>query len=317
MNRIKLVYINLDRRPDRREVVEKQFDKQGVSVNRFSGIDGKNIVVDQDLEKMFEGNNFQYRRGVVGAALSHTTLWRELATSDDYDYYLIFEDDINLHAKFKEHLGTLEGLLENNNPDFVFLGYHTDKHYMRNPSLFGIMRRGFYLYKMPTTEHVWGGLFSYLISKEFAKKMVKLIDKEGIKEPIDTFILKKTQPFCSQPILVNSPFMTFHNGVDSDIQYDMLGIHDDYDFYPEMDSPGNDIRWSTSKKFINLKAEADADENCVGFNTYAFLKSKVTTPDKFVKLPGCNSILHGLYVKRNHPNNQEYRDYLSSKLPRL
>ena len=50
---------------------------------------------------MFHGNNFGSRRGVIGCALSHYDLWKQLVTDKKHDCYLVLEDDITLCQNFK------------------------------------------------------------------------------------------------------------------------------------------------------------------------------------------------------------------------
>ena len=41
---------------------------------------------------LFKDNNFAFKRGVVGCALSHYNVWKQIAESD-YEYCAVFEDD--------------------------------------------------------------------------------------------------------------------------------------------------------------------------------------------------------------------------------
>jgi hypothetical protein len=76
--------LNLDRRPDRwstfvghmESVVSSAFVDRCV---RHSAIDGQTLAMTPDIEHTFRGNDFAYRRGIVGCALSHISIWRDLA----------------------------------------------------------------------------------------------------------------------------------------------------------------------------------------------------------------------------------------------
>ena len=52
----------------------------------------------------FEKNEFNYRKGVIGCALSHYNLWKMLLNDFNNNYYCIFEDDIIFIDNFKEKL---------------------------------------------------------------------------------------------------------------------------------------------------------------------------------------------------------------------
>lgn len=71
---------------------------------------------------------------------------------------------------------------------------------------------------------------------------------------------------------------------------------DGYKFYKNKDSTGNDIRHIKCTSLDELKVSADNDPNCLGFNTYGFLKNYINNECDLIEL---NSINHdGLYVKQ-------------------
>lgn len=294
----KIKYINLDRRADRLIKFVEQMEKQGVdNYDRYSAIDGKNLVIDDKLKQMFRNNKFNWRGGILGVTLSHTNLWRELINGDD-DYYIIFEDDITLTDTFKPLFDDFLKKIEEKTYPFIFLGYHTDRQFIRNPFFIKKKENEITIYPQSAKKFIWGGLFAYAIHRDTAKLYIDNIDKDGIQDPIDTYILAQEKLYTCHPLIVDSPFMTYYNCVDSDIQYDIISIFDKYDFYQFCDSPGNDIRWVSAKTFDELKIAADNDPECVAFNTYGFLKRKICDPKNFVNLPSINSKSHGIYVKR-------------------
>jgi len=312
MVKITAHYINMDRRKDRKEKVEKEFIRENFECKRYSAFDGSTITKNDKVCDLFEGNKFNYRRGIMGAALSHIGLWKKLVESDD-DYFLIFEDDITLKEHFSAYYHKLLKQLNKFNAqtycDILFLGYHNDV-FDENQSkkLMGVNYCNFSKIIKVTDDikkFVWGGLFSYIIHRNFAKQMLDDIDK--ITEPIDTFVLKYPNLYIFVPLIVTSPLMTFYSCADSDIQYDILSIYDDYVFFQYKDSPGNDIYWSNVLTFEELKTLADIDPKCVAFNTYAWLKYDILHPDNFIKMPGINSCSHGIYVKKGKLDELGYR----------
>jgi hypothetical protein len=69
-----VVVINLDRRADRWEQFQERSASLGhrsTCVWRFSGFDGRNSQMSAGLKRIFEGNDFYYHPGVMGATLSH------------------------------------------------------------------------------------------------------------------------------------------------------------------------------------------------------------------------------------------------------
>ena len=71
---------------------------------------------------------------------------------------------------------------------------------------------------------------------------------------------------------------------------------DDYKFYPNKDSGGNDYKFVANKSIEDLKEMCDNNEDCKGFNTLGFLKSEIKPEREFINL---NNIYcgGGLYVK--------------------
>lgn len=301
MIKVSAHYINMERRPDRKEKIEKEFAREKVICNRYNAFDGSTITKNHDLCKLFKGNNFNYRRGVMGAALSHIGLWRKLIASDN-DYFLIFEDDIKLRKNFNACYQILLKQLNDLKCDIVFLGYHNDVFdENQNKKLMGEAYVNFMNIIAVTDDikdYMWGGLFSYIISRGFAKKLIDDIDKNCLKEPIDTFVYNHKNLHVFVPLIVTSPLMTFYSCADSDIQYDILSIYDDYVFFQYKDSPKNDIRWVNALTFEELKAAADKEPGCIAFNTYAWLKYDIIHPKDFILMPGSNSNAHGIYVRK-------------------
>jgi len=97
--------INLDRRPDRwAEVTKQPAVKKFPNLQRFSGVDGKTIDLENDKRISTLGRyniKTNSRRshdmldsiGGVGCALSHIALWTKLVNSSE-NVFLILEDDI-------------------------------------------------------------------------------------------------------------------------------------------------------------------------------------------------------------------------------
>ena len=85
-------------------MIEK-FKKCGViDYEIIRAVDGIQLATSIELKRLFEGNDFNYRRGVMGCALSHFKLWKELTLEPTMNYYVILEDDVDLCEQFKEKL---------------------------------------------------------------------------------------------------------------------------------------------------------------------------------------------------------------------
>lgn len=106
-------YINLDRSPDRRKLLEVELKREGIEAERFSAIDGKKVslkkiqeykkhrwMVDQRWGKIPKTRHL----GRLGIHLSHIHIIKRFQLNQDYqdkEYLLILEDDIQLARNFK------------------------------------------------------------------------------------------------------------------------------------------------------------------------------------------------------------------------
>lgn len=299
--RYKSYYINLLRRKDRDEKMIKEFIKHNFKAERFDAYDGQDIKHGDENLFLFAGNTFEYRRGVMGAALSHINLWKNLVASDN-DYFVIFEDDIILDNNFNQEFEKILAVLENNKIPLLLLGYHKSIHYDGNVVDATITTnnnyQGIYKVTKKVNKKLWGGLFGYMIHVEEAARYLLDIYTNMLKIPIDIYIFDK-EPYFYDPSIVHSPVMTWDNLTDSDIQYDIVGLYDDFIFFQYLDSPGYDIKWINAPTFDYLKKAAENEPNCVAFNTYAWLKFDICDPSKFIIMPGMNSLAHGIYVKKS------------------
>ena len=91
------VCINLDRRPERWQRIQRAFTAQGIeSVRRFSAIDGNETVLP---------SHWIHTPGSYGCLESHIRVVRE-ARDAGVSSVLIFEDDVVFDPQFKEKFAT-------------------------------------------------------------------------------------------------------------------------------------------------------------------------------------------------------------------
>lgn len=89
-------YINLDKRTDRKEHIEQELQKLGISAKRFPA-------------------KYIPKNGAVGCTLSHLTLINK-AIQENYDHLLVLEDDIQFLEPelFKSQINTFLQTHQNN-----------------------------------------------------------------------------------------------------------------------------------------------------------------------------------------------------------
>lgn len=306
---MKNIVINLERRPDRKKNIEKLFSE--IEYNFYPAIDGKKLKGTSEIYNLFKGNDFKWRRGVIGCALSHYNIWNSLSKDEKFESYCIFEDDITLSNNFsQEILNKCKDFVISNDIDVLFLGYHMFKHIRHNlnhiynsdnESTFHTYKKNLYI----------GGFFGYIISKKGANKMLKYIENNGIKHGIDYLIKinNDLNVYECQPFLVKSDWVDNPNsGIDSDIQKDFeyLKFDDEkfneiveisgtkYKFYRGLDSPGDDYKRIRTTDIHQIEQIARNEEHCLCFNSLGYLKNKIS---KLEKSPWFHPLNDGLYVK--------------------
>lgn len=121
--------ISLKNYPDRKLYAENHFQKHGVCVDFFEGIDAKKFglstkipYTDDYPNQNKDCDNPQFiSQGHVGCILSHYMLWRVMEYLS-FSEYLVLEDDVVLCENFKEKLLDIKSRLPEN-WQYCFVGY--------------------------------------------------------------------------------------------------------------------------------------------------------------------------------------------------
>ena len=323
----KIKIINLEHRTDRKENMVKLLTEHQIidSCEFIKAVNGKKLISSLELVKLFEGNNFNYMRGVIGCALSNLYLWKKLLEDKENDYYIIMEDDITLCVDFKKKIKLLEKtLLER---DLIFLGYHMWSDQRKQVSnIYDIESPEIYMSNLNKNLYI-GGIFLYSINKNGAKKLIQYIEKNGIKIPIDNLmgIVQEVNQFEVKPFLAFSDWAEHDKIVDSDIQYDHNSLFsntplsttineitntntnnnpitntntdtnylDKFVFVKNVDHFGDDL-YKLDLPLDELFKIALNDVNCKGFNTLGYFKHTINNLFK----PECFKENDGIYIKK-------------------
>ena len=307
--------INLERRPDRWRVFQDRSGRKGLTeYTRFNAIDGSELQSNDPRIDIFKGNTFNDRRGIVGAALSHMQLWRKLVESE-YEYYLILEDDVQFTDTFMKYLNYLLPEVISKGLPFVFLGFNYPgfdwstvfgdvNDNLENGDIhskLGKRRLDIHQIPDPHPKKIWGGTFCYLISRSRAQQMLSDVNANGMKVPVDTFVLTYPELYMTYPHIAHAPIvMGRHDDPDTDIQHDHIPVGEQYTFYQGQDYIGGDSKYSGGRTIRELIVIANADPICKGFNSYGFLKHTIDTT-KLAPLR-MNHKGDGLYVKKSKLN---------------
>lgn len=114
----KIYLINLDRRKDRLSHADSILNEYNIRYEKVEGYDGRllNFMVNNEI-------NGQTTGGYIGCNLTHLSLHNR-AKDNNYNNFLVFEDDILIHKDFNKEFDKLINSLENDNIrwDILYLG---------------------------------------------------------------------------------------------------------------------------------------------------------------------------------------------------
>jgi glycosyl transferase family 25 len=172
--------VNLKRRPDRKELIKNQMLHHNIDNYEFyEAVDGSELIESFELQQMFERNDFNYKKGIIGCALSHINIWTQLINDDKNNYYVVLEDDIKLCNNFKQKLEFCCNEFEKyDHIDHLRLGDY-DKTKKINEDINNLK------VNINFDNCISNVTFAYIISKNGAQKIINFINKCSIKSAID------------------------------------------------------------------------------------------------------------------------------------
>tara|TARA_B110000259_G_C14033077_1_gene407704 strand:+ start:1302 stop:3419 length:2118 start_codon:yes stop_codon:yes gene_type:complete len=228
----KTLVINLDRRPDRYQHFINNKNISDFKYERFSAIDGEKLQPNCQLQHIFENNDFNMRKGMVGCAMSHIKICIQLLNDDEVDTYCVLEDDLDFVDDFKNKLNLCISKIEKENWDILYLGHHLWKECVDDNVYSNSLEPTIKQYnRMESMKISMGGTGGYLINKKGAEKLLEFININGMTNGIDTVQQKSADDlniFYCYPHLIYSECYTGEDNVDTDIQKDFSSLSLDF-----------------------------------------------------------------------------------------
>jgi GR25 family glycosyltransferase involved in LPS biosynthesis/SAM-dependent methyltransferase len=171
--------INLKHRNDRRNNITNIMKQENIqNFEFFEAINGKELQLTDELIKLFERNDFGYKKGVIGCALSHLYLWKQLIHDTSNNFYVILEDDIKLCKNFKHYLDMSCKLFVDQKLEHLALGeYNSDKKFPNGELVLETYKKNLY--------SEWNVTFAYIISKSAVIKAIEYVNSCSIKCAFD------------------------------------------------------------------------------------------------------------------------------------
>lgn len=88
----------------------------------FKAVDGNLLEPSPNIKNLFKNNDFNYRKGIIGCALSHYELWNNLINDNNKSHYIILEDDIKLTSNFNTLLDKCISIIKSQNIEYALIG---------------------------------------------------------------------------------------------------------------------------------------------------------------------------------------------------
>lgn len=223
---VSVVINNLLRRPDRiKKFIEKnEKELRTFNYTIFRSIDGKSLKYTTKLAKLFEPNDFGFRKGIIGCACSIIQECYNFLTEDTKPYLLILEDDGVLASNFYPKM--LHAISQTPDEFGILMLGHFPYPNKENPENYNKAKLP-EIIKYSTEkcfEESMGGFYGVVMSRKGAKNFLDHINTYGVTNGIDWVLYKSTKTtsiyFC-HPHIVFSEYATASNNVDTDIQLDM------------------------------------------------------------------------------------------------
>lgn len=293
--------INIEERTDRMQQISTQLENECIKYQRIDAVNGKTLTMTPLLLTLFKGNDFGFRRGVIGCALSHYYLWKQLLDSTD-PYYVVMEDDATLCHNFNKKLSKI---IKQSGFDILFVGYHMTTANKESHPEYTEETEDIKIEELKKELYI-GGTYCYIITRNGASALIDYIDFNGIKHGID-YLMAKVQNMIkvheTVPFITLSEWVEPGSGdkVDSDIQYDFrslpMNVSDKYIFLERLDQIGNDC-FIAEKHLAKYDYEtmAESIDGCIAFNTLGFFKDKLTD----LKVSPYFSQYDGIYVDKDY-----------------
>ncbi len=193
--------INLDRRIDRMESFLAAHPGLADVVKRSPAVDGKKLRLTAHIARLFSPNTFGWKKPVVGCALSHLALWKELAEQgQSTDSWLILEDDARLAPDWKERWeNALAAGSVPHDWDVIYLGgvlppnrESFQKHTETVAPGIGRISPNTVFAQKPADRYFHFCAYAYLMTPAGARKVMERIRKHGgIWTPADHVICNR------------------------------------------------------------------------------------------------------------------------------
>lgn len=122
LDRIDNVFVvNLDSRKDRWDNLCREEPEISSISERIPAVNGKTLELTPYIYSLFKDNVFNWKKSIMGCALSHISIWERILSSTTGNLFLVLEDDVRFN---KEELSKWNKYAESipDNADLLYIG---------------------------------------------------------------------------------------------------------------------------------------------------------------------------------------------------
>ena len=246
----KTFVINLDTRQDRwKSLIDAEPSLQSYAT-RVSAVNGKTLSMNPMIYNLFQMNQFQWKKSIIGCNLSHISVWSQIA-NEMGDYFLVLEDDARFAPNWMEtwksyakdipadaDLLYLGGILPPNKPALPSVLEPVNAHWATiKPNT---------LFSQTPVPLFHFCAYSYILRKSGAKKLMTYLTQSDMKSfTVSDHLLG--HPSIGLKKYIATPLLT-HCFQDSDPVYQQSHFND----LQRQDTFDSDI-WNNKERFTELE----------------------------------------------------------------
>jgi GR25 family glycosyltransferase involved in LPS biosynthesis len=184
--------VNLEHRKDRLDTFWQNHPYMISRCQVIKAVNGREIVLNNDICHIFRNNDFKWKKSVMGCALSHYAIWKQIVNGPDGNF-LVLEDDAQLVNDFVTKWSSIADLMPRDS-DIVFLGGVLPPNKPALPMITEPVNRAFAAVKKNSLfgsdrRYFHFCTYSYIITKTGAQKLCQIIDKMGIYTSADHMLV--------------------------------------------------------------------------------------------------------------------------------
>lgn len=208
--------VNLDRSPGRWETCQKEFKREGLQIERFSGTDGKATPHETLREWCTWSARWFCTKGMLGCSMSHMRIWRRVV-DEQLPAVIVLEDDVRLYPGFKDKVEVLMRELEDFDWDVCLLGAvaccspKVEPAHMKFYSFLSGGGRPSPGKTRMVSDHLFvphrpAGTHAYMVSLRGATKLKELMPKARYHVDLSAWALPELNLYCAEEQLATQNF---------------------------------------------------------------------------------------------------------------